>query len=187
MLPIGDMSCRKGASLLPGVHYLLRCIAQRARITDWMSERAELPGDPPTPADGAGLALLQQAKDLLRRAEAGEREFAERGEFTAAMPREFARSKYHPPQPAGQLLHACRQIDRLANAGEIQTVAAAYIAVKDLAQMQRQPEPQPVEMLDLGRLGQRLDIRLRHTGSGERAAAGFGRVGIASDDRKDRQ
>src|ERR1700756_5660396 len=43
-------------------------------------------------ADGDGLALLQQAKDLLRRAESGEREFAERGEFTAAMPREFARS-----------------------------------------------------------------------------------------------
>ena len=40
-------------------------------------------------ADGDGLALLQQAKDLLRRAESGEREFAERGEFTAAMPREL--------------------------------------------------------------------------------------------------
>jgi len=103
------------------------------------------------------------------------------------MPRESARSKYHPPQPTGQLLHASRQIDGLADAGEIETVAAADIAVKDLAQMQRQPEPQPVEMLDSGRLGQRLDIRLRRTGGGERAAASFGRVGIASGDRKDRQ
>src|SRR5262249_55871620 len=103
------------------------------------------------------------------------------------MSRKFARSKYHPPQSTGQLLHACCQVDGLADAGEIETVAAADIAVKDLAQMQRQPEPQPVEMLDLGRLGQRLDIRLRHTGSGERVAASFARVGIASDDRKDRQ
>src|SRR5215510_8407043 len=53
--------------------------------------------------------------------------------------------------------------------------------------MQRQPEPQPVEMLDPGRLGQRLDIRLRRTSSGERAAASFGGVAIASGDRKDRQ
>ena len=34
--------------------------------------------------------------------------------------------------------------------------------------MQRQPEPQPVEILDPGRLCQRLDIRLRRTGSGNR-------------------
>src|SRR5215469_17645140 len=144
-------------------------------------------GDRPGPAHRDELALLQQAKDLLRRAESGEREFAERDEFTAAMPRKFARSKYHPPQPTGQLLNARRQIDGLADAGEIETVAAADIAVKDLAQMQRQPEPQPAEMLDPGRLGQRLDIRLRRTGSGERAAASFGRVGIAFGDRKDRQ
>lgn len=73
----------------------------------------------PRSADGDGLDLLQQAKDLLWRAEAGERKFAERGEFTAAMPREFARSKYRTPQPTGQLLHARRQIDGLADAGEM--------------------------------------------------------------------
>ena len=53
--------------------------------------------------------------------------------------------------------------------------------------MQREPEPNPVEMLDPGGLGQRFDIRLRRTGGGERAAASFDRVGIASGDRKDRQ
>jgi len=52
------------------------------------------------------LRLVSRAKDLLRRAESAECEIAERGEFTAAMPREFARSKYHPLQPTGQLLHA---------------------------------------------------------------------------------
>ena len=99
------------------------------------------------------------------------------------MPRESARSKYHPPQPTGQLLHASRQIDGLADAGEIETVAAADIAVKDLAQMQRQPEPDRVKMLDSGRLGQRLDIRRHRTGSGERVAASFGGVGSVSCDR----
>jgi hypothetical protein len=66
------------------------------------------------------LRRVSRAEDLLRRAESGECEIAERGEFT---------------------------------------VAAADTAVKDLAQMQRQPEPRRVEMLDPGRLGQRLDIR----------------------------
>ena len=71
-----------------------------ARASGCQALRRDRPGS----ANGDGLALLQQAKDLLWRAESGEREFAERREFSAAMPREFARSKYHPPQPTGQLL-----------------------------------------------------------------------------------
>jgi len=126
-------------------------------------------GDRPGPAHRDELALLQQAKDLLRRAESGEREFAEHGEFTAAMPRECTRSKYHPPKPTGQLLHARRQIDGLADAGEIETVAAADIAVKDLAQMQRQPEPQPAEMLDPDRFANAFTLGCAH---GQRRARG---------------
>ena len=67
--------------------------------------------------------------------EAGKIEPADRAEMVRAMPREFFRGEDHASQAAGELLDARRQIHRRTDAGEVQTVAAADVAVQHLAHM----------------------------------------------------
>jgi hypothetical protein len=64
----------------------------------------------------------------LGRAEAGEAELAESGEFVRAATREFAGGEDRASELAGQLFNACGTVDGRANAGEIEPVAAADIA-----------------------------------------------------------
>src|SRR5260370_326990 len=70
----------------------------------------------------------------------GEAECADRSKFVRAVAREFSRSEEDSPQLSRQLLDARREVYRRADAGEIQTISAADIAVQNLAQMQRQAE-----------------------------------------------
>jgi hypothetical protein len=84
-----------------------------------------------------------EAEDQLGRAKAGKGEFAERGKFAWAVTREFIGGEDRAPQLAGQLFDACGTIDRGTNTGEIETIAAADIAVKNIADVQRQAEAQP--------------------------------------------
>src|SRR5262245_4358530 len=87
--------------------------------------------------------LIIETEHLLRCAEAGKGEFAECGEFTRAMAGKFPRGEDGAPQLAGQLFDARCKIDSGPDAGEIEAIAAADIAVKDIAYVQGQAEPQP--------------------------------------------
>src|SRR6516165_2260003 len=53
---------------------------------------------------------------------------------------ERGRSQHCAAEPAGQLFEARDEVDGRPDAGEIEPVAAANIAVKHLADMQSQPE-----------------------------------------------
>src|SRR6202008_2247843 len=98
-----------------------------------------------------------EAEHPLGRAEAGKREFAECGEFAGAMLREFIGGENPAPQFAGQLFEASGKIDGWTNAGEIKPIAAADIAVEDIANVQCQAEAQPRQ----GRARKFGDIYLR--------------------------
>src|SRR5215470_14027389 len=84
-----------------------------------------------------------EAKHELRRAEAGKSELAECGELTPAMLCELTGSQDPAPQLAGQLFDARGEIDGRTNAGEVEPIAAADIAVQDIADVQGQAEAQP--------------------------------------------
>src|SRR6516162_8758727 len=81
--------------------------------------------------------LVREAEYFLGRAEARQRELA------AAMLCELARSQDPAPQRAGQLFDARGAIDSRTDAGEIEPIAAADIAVEDIADMQGEAEAQP--------------------------------------------
>jgi len=63
---------------------------------------------------------------------------AESGEFVRAATREFPGGEDRASELAGQLFNACGTVDGRANAGEIEPVAAADIAVEDIADVQRE-------------------------------------------------
>jgi hypothetical protein len=77
----------------------------------------------------------------LRCAKAGQPEFTERGEFSCAVAREITGGEDCAAQLRGQLFDAGGTIDGWTNASEIESIAAADIAVEDIADMQRQAEP----------------------------------------------
>src|SRR5258705_3490174 len=69
-----------------------------------------------------------QAVDCLRGIGAGKHELAHRPQRSLAMARESVRREDGLAELAGQFLQTRRKIDRWADAGEIQTVAASDIA-----------------------------------------------------------
>ena len=83
-------------------------------------------------------------------------------------------------QLPGQLFDACDTIDCWANAGEIEPIATADIAVENITDVQCQTEPQPRH----SRACERRDICLRLTCGGERALAC---LSLVVRDRKNRQ
>src|SRR6202035_1248769 len=84
-----------------------------------------------------------EAKHELRRAKAGKGELAECGELAPAMLCELAGSQDPAPQLAGQLFDARGEIDGRTDAGEVESIAAADIAVEDIADVQGQAKAQP--------------------------------------------
>src|SRR5271167_726100 len=101
---------------------------------------------PKTDPDGPPLPyrhFVFEAEHPLCRAKAGKGEFTKGGEFVGAMLRELIGGENRSPQLTGQLFNARGKIDSRTNAGEIEPIAAADIAVKDIADVQRQAEAQP--------------------------------------------
>ena len=86
--------------------------------------------------------LILETEDRLRCAEPGKREFAECREFTRAVAGKFSRGEDGASELAGQLFDARCKIDRGPDAGEIEAIAAADIAVEDIADVQCQAEAQ---------------------------------------------
>src|SRR5262249_23153967 len=87
------------------------------------------------------VRLLRHAEDGLPRGKSREREVPDRLEIRSAVTREFVGGEDHSAQFAGELLEPRGQIYRGANAGEIQPVSAADVAVQDVADVKRQSEP----------------------------------------------
>src|SRR6266568_1931357 len=83
----------------------------------------DAPGSPPQ-------SLVREPKNQLRRAKSGKAEFAECRKFARAVAREFFRGDDRAPEPAGQLFDARGKIDGGTDAGEIEPIAAADIAVE---------------------------------------------------------
>src|ERR1700730_13420229 len=81
--------------------------------------------------------VVFEAKDRLCRAEAGQREFAEWRKFAPAVACELFRGADLAPQRPRQLFEASGKIDGWTDAGEIEPIAAADIAVEDIADVQR--------------------------------------------------
>ena len=88
------------------------------------------------------------------------------------------------PELRGDLFQPRRKIHRRPDAGEIEAVAAADIAVHHLADVQREPEADRI--LAFRRARQFGDACPHFPRAGKRAAANRGRVGVAGD-RKNRQ
>src|SRR5262245_61689674 len=86
------------------------------------------------------VRLIAHAEDGLLRGKPSEREVPDRLEIRPAVTREFVGGEDHSAQFAGELLEPRGQIYRGANAGEIQPVAAADVAVQDVADVKRQSE-----------------------------------------------
>ena len=87
--------------------------------------------------------FIRQPEYQLRCVKAGQPEFTERGEFFRAVAREFTGSEDRVAQLGGQLFDPGGTIDGWTNASEIKSIAAADIAVEDIADVQCQAEPQP--------------------------------------------
>src|SRR5215468_5519803 len=76
--------------------------------------------------------LIFEAEHPLRRAEAGEGEFPESSEVARAAAREFIGGEDPASQLTRQLFNARGEIDGRTNAGEIEPIGAADIAVEDI-------------------------------------------------------
>src|SRR5690242_14005071 len=83
---------------------------------------------------------------------AGQGECAERLETFGAVPRELFRDDDGASELAGELLESGRDIDRRADAGEIETSAPADVAVQDRADVQREPEAHALDAGDADRM-----------------------------------
>src|ERR1700734_1765022 len=88
--------------------------------------------------------LVRQTVDALSPGKSGDRKLAEFGPAAGADVREALGRYDGAMQLAGDLLQPCCEIDGGADAGEVEPVAAADIAVEDLADMQRNPEAKPL-------------------------------------------
>src|SRR6516225_2455163 len=108
--------------------------------------------------------LVLEPKHQLRRTKAWKRELAECCELIPAMPRKLAGSQDPAPQFTRQLFDALGEIDCRTDAGEVEPIPAADIAVEDIADMQGQAEAQPGHR----RLRQFGDVRLSLARGGER-------------------
>jgi len=97
---------------------------------------------------------------------------------------EFLRCQHGTSQAAGELLEPRRQIYRGADAGKVQPVAAADIAVEHVAQMKRQSKAHRGAVAACG--PQSRDFRARDMRGLERRGA-HGRVVRALPDREYRQ
>src|SRR5215475_3710265 len=90
-------------------------------------------------------SLPYEAEHRLSRAKASKCKLVDNSELVRAVDGKFTGGEDCSPQLTGQLLEARRQIHRRTDAGEVQTVAAADIAVQNFAHMQGQTEAQRVE------------------------------------------
>src|ERR1700738_1211398 len=83
--------------------------------------------------------FVEQAVDALGLREAGDRKLAEISPAAGADAGEAFRGHDGAMEPAGDLFQPCRKIDRGPDAGEVEPVATADIAVKNFPHMQRDP------------------------------------------------
>src|SRR6478672_1169240 len=95
-----------------------------------------------TPLDDVNGArdLSAQAEHRLRRRKARHGAFAEAQEILRQVGGEFRRSDDRLAELRRDLLQPRREIDRRPDAGEIEPVAAADIAIQQLADVQRETE-----------------------------------------------
>ena len=89
-------------------------------------------------------------------------------------------------QTAGDLLQPCRQIDRRTDAGEVEPVAAADIAVQDFADMEGDAETKLLDGFAV-RVLQRVNAGAGFARGFQHAAAHLRNITVAVGDRKHRQ
>src|SRR5262249_9208635 len=114
-----------------------------------------------------------------------EREVSDRLEIRPAVTREFVGGEDHSAQFAGEVLEPRGQIYRGANAGEIQPVSAADVAVQDVADVKRQSETHAADFFS-GRPSQRGVVSARLVCAGQCACANLRGVAVVAD-REDGQ
>src|SRR5215469_6136777 len=157
--------------------FLLRNTSTLRSIRGEARPRAKTP-----PTDAFG-----KCEYWLKGAKATQRKLANRHHPRRAMPGEFTRGEYRIPGFTGQLFKPRRQVDGRADTGEIESVAAADIAVQHLADMQREAkarataDPDPDKGVGCG------NLRLDFVGCLQRLSARVREVGRLAGDRKDRQ
>src|SRR5262249_23837521 len=131
------------------------------------------------------VCFVADAEDGLLRGKSREREVPDRLEIRPAVTREFVGGEDHSAQFAGELLEPRGQIYCGANAGEIQPVSAADVAVQDVADVKRQSETHAAYFFS-GRAIQRSDVSARLVCAGQRACANLRGVAVVAD-REDGQ
>jgi hypothetical protein len=85
-------------------------------------------------------AFVTQPENGLRFAKSGEFEVAQRHEFLRQMARESRRGDDYSPKTGGNFLQPRGAIDGRTDAGEVEARARANIAVKRVADVQRESE-----------------------------------------------
>src|SRR6187200_288981 len=125
--------------------------------------------------EAPSLRWVGQAEHRLRRRKARHGALAELRELLRQVGGELRRSDDRLAELRRDLLQPRREIDRRPDAGEIEPVAAADIAILHLADVQREAEADRA-LAVARRLVQRLDQRAGLACGGERPAANLARV-----------
>src|SRR5947209_19693765 len=90
---------------------------------------------------------MRQPIDPFRLGKPGDRKLTEVAPvFIAAYLREARRSNHRAMQAGGYLFQPCCEVDRGTDAGEVEPVSAAAVAVEHRAEMERQPEATPLDV-----------------------------------------
>ena len=115
-----------------------------------------------------GQCVSRQPEHHLRRRETGYRMLAEAPELVREVRGKIGGRDDGFAEFGRNLLQPRREIDRRADAGEVEAVAAADIAVHHLADMQRKPEADRLFVLGLARQfgDARFALRARTTARG---------------------
>src|SRR6516225_5071644 len=131
------------------------------------------------------VCFVGNAEDGLLRRKSREREFPDRLEIGFAVTREFVGGEDHAAQFAGELFEARGQVYRGADAGEIEPVSAADVAIQDVADVKRQSKTHAADF-NSGRPIQRSDVSARLICAGQCARANLRGVALVSN-REDGQ
>src|SRR3954453_6307096 len=89
--------------------------------------------------------LIGQPVDALWLRKAGDRKFAKVAPQRRTGLRKTRRGDDRAAETARDLFQPCRQIDRRSDAGEVEPVAAADIAIQDAPDMQRHAEAKALD------------------------------------------
>src|SRR5689334_21989069 len=117
-----------------------------------------------------GNSLLRESEHPCGLGKSGHRKFAEIAPAARADAGKALRRHHGAVQPSGQLFQPRRQIDRRPDAGEVEPVAAADIAVEDSPEVKRDAEAETLDAA-IDRILQRLDAGPGLARSFEHAAA----------------